>query len=202
MRTCPGKLGTSCGKFRSALACDPHSLCSICRGTNCDRTNNCPECIDWSDEQWNLFESRGKYRAKKSSGESSNFSFSKPPVEERLDNLEVSIEARFNSLSTLLKSYFEKNPAQDPNLKSLPSSSSHPKPISEHEKDLLRDNSQDTRESCETGDEGESSEDPDEDSVEERCSGSSIEGVDLQDDINNPEEMFFLDPVIFLRTTI
>ena len=51
VRTCPGKPGAPCGKFRSSLVCDPHTLCKTCRGKDCTNESKCVECDLWSDDQ-------------------------------------------------------------------------------------------------------------------------------------------------------
>ena len=65
VRICPGKVGASCGKFRSSEICDPHTLCKGCRGKDCNRDDKCIECEIWTEEQWTKYESRGKYRPRK-----------------------------------------------------------------------------------------------------------------------------------------
>ena len=49
-RTCPGLQGKSCGAFMAAG--DRHTACFRCRGRECSQDLPCPECLDWSQDDW------------------------------------------------------------------------------------------------------------------------------------------------------
>lgn len=42
----------------------PHSTCTRCRSHDSSASNLCPECVDWSPEQWKNFDKKRRYRRK------------------------------------------------------------------------------------------------------------------------------------------
>ena len=58
-------------RFLSSLYVDGHTLCTKCRGKDCDPSNTCPECQEWTDNQWMVYSSRRSFQKRKSSESSS-----------------------------------------------------------------------------------------------------------------------------------
>ena len=72
-RLCPGWDGNDfkCGKFMSHSEVDPHTLCGFCRlkkyGRQCDPPSiTCRQCIEWPEEQIDVYRRKGTYRKRKS----------------------------------------------------------------------------------------------------------------------------------------
>ena len=73
-RCCP-----KCNKRISSLANDRHSFCSSCRGQECDDSNKCQECVEWSKESFEKYIkhqrsliAKAKSKAKKDQSDSSS----------------------------------------------------------------------------------------------------------------------------------
>ena len=117
-RRCPGLEGRTCGKFRSSETADPHSLCSECRGPNCNEDRKCEECIDWDEDQWIRFRRRGKYHSRKTTSsllagalstikmDQRSTSMTPPPAQlDRMSKMEDDIKQLKDTLSSFLASF-------------------------------------------------------------------------------------------------
>ena len=68
---------SSCPRRMSKKSADRHTVCISCRGFDCDLTNRCEECLEWSEEDIIAY---AKYRKSLKSRESSSSKKSKIPL--------------------------------------------------------------------------------------------------------------------------
>ena len=65
VRKWPGRIKKPCGNFRSSVAADLHTLCADCKGYKCSLDAPCSEYTFCDGAQWNRYQARGNYVARK-----------------------------------------------------------------------------------------------------------------------------------------
>ena len=88
----------ACPSRMSKKTVDSHTLCILCRGSDCDPDNHCEECMEWPEEEIKLY---AKYRKSLKSNTRSKSSAPPPAtsVSSPQPSLRADIESRVDSIS-------------------------------------------------------------------------------------------------------
>ena len=109
----------ACPRRMSKKTADRHTLCINCRGFDCDINNRCEECLEWPDEEVNLYAKYRKSLKSKDLSSKSKTTVPPPPSDSRpspqpsqrddlqsqVDSLSITVNSLTESLSARLDAF-------------------------------------------------------------------------------------------------